>query len=381
MWRLTTLAALVLRLAQEQDPMLDSLKAALATKNTQEAHSWEQRLLAGDESADALLMAGALFAQYDKLADAAAIFERCAERFPASFEAKYNLTLARIGLNDYSAAEASLHSISPASKRETAAVEYLQGKIYVATGRQGEARRSLENAYKSNPDEENYALDLALLYIRSSAYVPAIAILRQSINRHPESENLTLELALSDALAGRATEALAICRKLFEHNPNLSAARVIAAFANCLSANYDACKSEAAAGLSLRDPNPYLHYLYAEALWNAGSTDRPKIMSELDAALAQMPSCGVCFLLRSRVFEAEQNNQAAITDLQTVLGMDKQSTQAWYRLSALYRKAGQETEAADAMRHYRAIDKQQINGEIESFRRQFVTSLNNQTNQ
>ena len=123
------------------------------------------------------------------------------EQFLALFEAKYNLALTRIGLDDYPAAERTLRAMSPGSARETSAVQYLQGKVYSATGRAQEARQSFENAYRKRgtPGDENYALDLALLYIRSSAYVPAIQILQPSLALHPESEDLALELALSDA--------------------------------------------------------------------------------------------------------------------------------------------------------------------------------------
>jgi lipopolysaccharide biosynthesis regulator YciM len=62
------------------------------------------------------------------------------------------------------------------------------------------------------------------------------------------------------------------------------------------------------------------------------------------------------------------------------LEIDATSAQAWYRLSALYRKTGQAAEAADAARHYRAIKDQQTNQEIESFRKQLLTSLDKQSN-
>jgi tetratricopeptide (TPR) repeat protein len=379
MWSFTAVALLFSYLSAGS--VLADLDAALASNDTQQVRNIEQRLLSGNESADTLLSAGALLARHDLLQDAAAVFERCAQQFPVLFEAKYNLALTRIGLNDYPAAEKTLHAMSPGSARETSAVQYLQGKIYSATGRAQEARQSFENAYRSNPEEENYALDLALLYIRSSAYVPAIQILQPSLARHPESEELALELALSDALAGQQADALAVCHKLTERNRDLSSPRVIAAFANCAAGSYQACEAEAAAGLALAHPDSYLYYLHAEALWNSGASDQSKILSELDAAIDKMPACGVCYLLRSRVREAAHDDRAAISDLKAAIGQEAQSAQAWYRLSVLYRKAGSLAEADDAIRHYRAFRERQATEEIEGFRKQFVGSLNNSSSQ
>jgi tetratricopeptide (TPR) repeat protein len=361
--------------------VLGDLDAALASNDTEQVRGIEQRLLSGNERADTLLSAGALLARHDLLADAAAVFEQCARRFPALFEAKYNLALTRIGLNDYPAAENALRAMSPTSVREKAAVQYLRGKIYSATGHTQEARQSFENAYRSNPEDENYALDLGLFYIRSSAYVPAIQILQPSLVRHPESEDLALELALSEALAGQQADALSVCHKLTERNPGLSTPRVIAAFANCAAASYQACEAEAAAGLALPHPDSYLYYLHAEAQWNSSRSDPSKILSELGIAIDKMPECGVCYLLRSKIHEAAHDDRAAISDLKAVVGQEAQSAQAWYRLSVLYRKTGSAAEADDAIRHYRALRERQASEEIESFRKQFVGNRINSSNE
>lgn len=361
--------------------MLQGLEGALAANDTEAARMWERRLIAGNDDADTLLRAGALLAGHDLLSDAAAVFEECSRRFPTRFEAKYNLVLARVGLGEYVAAEKTLDSVSPLPGQETSAIQYLRGKIDYATDRKQEARQNFENAYRSSPDNENYALDLGLFYIRSSAYVPAVQMLQSSVAQHPRSEDLALELALADALAGQQADALSVSHALVARNPDLSIPRVIAAFASCMSANYRACEAEARAGLSTPHPEPYLHYLLAEALWNSGSAGHTYIQDELSKAIEEMPGCGVCHLLRSRVREAEGNGQAAIADLKAALQEDRQLAPAWYRLSVLYRKSGMSKEADDAIRHYRALLTQQANDEIESFRKQLLNSLNGQASQ
>ncbi len=372
------MAALFLCAPAHGDSALAGLDAALSSNNSQQVRASIRRLLSEDESATTLLRAGALLAGHDLLSDAAAVFEKCSQRFPASFEAKYNLALARIGLNNYSEARNTLDSMTPASAREIAAVAYLRGKVDSATGRPRQARENLEAAYRANPEVENYALDLALLYIRSSDDVPAIQVLQRALARRPASPELELELALADALAGRQADAVAACRKLLRRDPAQSTPRVIAAFAHCMRGNYQACETEASAGLSQPHANPYLFYLRAEARWNSGSKEPAKMLTDLTAALGAMPTCSVCLLLRSKVFEASDDDRAAAGDLKAALAQDPQLAPAWYRLSVLYRKAGQIPDAEDAIRHYRSIHERQVNGEIENFRKQLLGSIDNQ---
>lgn len=357
------------------DPLVSELSQALSSKNARDVRTLEQRLLTDSQSLDTLLAAGILLAQRDMFADASTFFERCAQQHPASFEAKYNLALAQIALANFAKALETLHDISPTSVRETAAVEYLQGKVYSATNRMREARQLLESAYQASPDEENYALDLALVDIRSAAYVPAIGILQEALVRHPQSQELRLELALSNALAGQYAAAIALCRSLLSENPASAAARLVSAFTQCMDAKYEACKNEAAAGLSARNPDPYFYYLHARALFSSESGDKALILRDLDAAIAAMPACSACLLLRSRVLESNNHSRAAISDLETVLRNDPKVAAAWYRLSVLYRKTGRAAEALDALHHFRTLQEQQETQEVESFRNQLVRGL------
>jgi predicted Zn-dependent protease len=368
---LAVLLCCLAALARSHAP-LDELSRALSANDTKAAHAAEEHLLAGNQSLDVLLNAGALLAQHDMLADAALVFKTCAKRFPNSFDAKYNLALAHIGVREDLAAEITLQAMSSDSPRETTAAEYLHGKVYSATGRKPQARQSFENAYRAYPADENYALDLALLYLQSSAYVPAIHVLQAARAAHPESSELAIELALSEALSGQSAAAISVSEEMLQRDPSQPAPHLVAAFAQCFAGNFQACESEAAAGLTLPGANPYLHYLHAEALWNSHSTDNEKLLADLNIAIEKMPQCGVCLLLRSKVLDAVHHDSAAIADLKTALAQDPQLAQAWYLLSMLYRKTGQTAEASAAIQRYRALHDAQENSEIESFRKQFI---------
>lgn len=377
-WKLCLWSSLIAAGVSAQDgasAVISRLNTALTSKNTTEVRALEQKLLSMPASMSTLLEAGVALAQHDQMPDAEAIFEHCSQQYPASFEAKYNLALARIALAEYPPALEALNAISPLTADEKAAVEYLTGKILLATNHLREARKSLAAAYTRHPEEENYALDLALVYIRSSAYLQATEVLQSSLAAHPGSLDLALEMAVTDVLAGRYADGTTICRKLQEQDPALAITRLIAAFSYCARKEYQACENESSAGLASPRPYPYLYYLRARAGWDSGSTDRVHMLDDVSKALQQMPKCSVCFVLRSRLFEASHNDASAIADLRQAVAADPQADSAWYRLFLLYRKAQRPAEAADALKHCRSIHDDGLNQEIESFREQFLNGV------
>ena len=376
MTRFALAFALCLYARQAGDPVVSELNRALASNDPQKVHAIEERLQSGSGSLQTLLAAGILLAQRDMLPEASALFERCSRQYPTSFEAKYNLALAQIGLHNFSRALAVARTISITSAAAAAGVEYLEGKIYSATDRLGDAKQKLEAAYRANPNEENYALELALADIRAGAYVPAIEVLQSSLALHTDTQDLKLELALADVLAGRHAAAIALCQELTKADPDLQMARLIGAFAQCTDGDYPDCEKESAIALAANTPPPYFYYLRAEAVWNVRPSDTQAILGDLNQAVTQMPSCSVCLLLRSRVLESKNENAAAITDLQNVLRFDPASAAAWYRLSLLYRRSGDDAEASTAMVRYRALRDNRETQEVDSFRHQFLDNVN-----
>ena len=383
-WKLCILSCLLPLCVPGQetsDAAIAQLNGVLASGNEAELKSLEQRLMSAPASMSTLLAVGVVLAQHEKFADAATVFDFCSRRFPESFEAKYNLALARVGLTEYSDAFSALNSITPKTGNQRAAVEYLSGKVFLATNHLKEAQKSLADAYAQQPAEENYALDLSLLYIRSAAYVKAIEVLQSSLAIHPKSGDLALELALADVLAGRFAEGIALCRTLQEQDVSSSTTRLIAAFAYCAEKNYKASETEATAGLRLAQPNPYLYYLRARAVWDSGVSNGREVMDDLSRAIQQMPSCGVCLMLRSRVFEALNEDDSAIADLKKALDSNSNQAAAWYRLSVLYRKAGLPQKASDALQHFRSMRGDGSDEEVENFRKLFLDGISPQTTQ
>ncbi len=365
-------ATLMAAAQMDYHELLKQLERAVSEHDTRQAQKIQDELLSGKPPLDVLLSAGALFGEHDLLGNSAAVFEKGTALYPESFEAHYDLAFALLNLGETQKAFAALSSARAAGSDEQAATNYLRGKIYEATGDMQTAREDLAAANRARPRAENYALDLALLYLRSYAYVPAIEVLQPAAEAHPESQELKLELALADALAGKKAASLALCRDLKSDAATSSQGFLIAAFSECASDDFEACSKETQTGLAEARPHPYLYYLDANALWNLNPSDRARALRQVNNAIAHLPGCVACLELRSKILEAGGDNRSAAADLEKVVEQSPQSASAWYRLAQLYKKLGRAQQSADSLERYRSIRSAQANQDVESFRQQFM---------
>lgn len=353
--------------------LLKQLERALTDHDTQQAQRIQDELLSSNPSLDVLLSAGGLLAEHEMLQNSVDVLEKCVGMYPASFEAHYDLAFALLNLGNPQEAFATLSAAKAAGTDEQVATSYLRGKIYEATGDMQKAQADLAAANRARPREENYALDLALLYLRSYAYVPAIDVLQPASEYHPKSRELKLELALANALASRKAAALALCQDLKSDATLSSSGFLIAAFAECMSNNFEACSKEAQSGLVARNPHPYLYYLDANALWNLNPLNRDQALRKLNQAITHLPRCTACLELRGKILETGGDDQSASADLEKVVQLNPQAASAWYRLAQIYKKLGRAKESADCLGRYQSIRSTQANQEVESFRQQFLS--------
>jgi predicted Zn-dependent protease len=322
---------------------------------------------------ESLMKTGLSLAEQEKYAEAAQVFAKCAKEHPESFEAGYNLALARFALKEYSPALAALDAVPAAEREEKAARDCLRGKVFLATGRDREGLERMAGAFRMNPADENCALDLGMGYIRAQAYVPAIEVLEKA--PHKDSELLLLELALAQALAGRHADAIRTSSILLKRNADSAMPRLIAAFSYYMDGKYRECAKEASAGLAGSNANPYFYYLRAGAEWKMNAENYAGQSRDLATAAKEVPGCGVCFLALSKVHEKMGDDQAAIADLTSATRLDQTLAQAWYRLSILYRKQGNTAEAEASLKRYHAIKSVESEREQDMFRRQAVDML------
>jgi tetratricopeptide (TPR) repeat protein len=325
---------------------------------------------------DALLESGVKLAQQERYAEAVKLFEKCVQQDPGSFEAHYDLALALFALERFPEAHQAMESVTVASQREQFARYYLLGKVDVALGKLPEARRELSLAFEGSPDQENYALDLGFLMIRQSDYQHATQVLTGAAQIHPQSAYILLGLAMAQAFGGRPSEAAATCGQILRSQPAFSPAELLSAFSHYMAGEYEQAERVAASGLRSSSPSPYLYYMHAATLLRLNSTDYARMLRELEAAERGIPSCTLCYFERSKVHQAASDVPAAIADLETlVTRIAPDFDQAWYRLAALYQRAGRQQDSNRARARFEAIKAKNVDPDTELIRTMLLPSL------
>jgi tetratricopeptide (TPR) repeat protein len=323
-----------------------------------------------------LLEAGAKLADRELFELARAAFARGVSDYPRSFEARYNLALADFALRRFAEAQTTLDGAPELSKVHQLSCDYLRGKLYDALGQTDLAEKSFLSAFHSAPQQENYALDLGLHYLRRHLYGKALETLKTAAKYHPDSIYLELGLGLAQVLGDDPPRAIATCRRILAKEPNFGPARLLLVSALYMNGENQSCAWETAAALRQPGAPPYLYYLHAASLLKLNSKEYATMLHDLDQANRGIPGCAFCYFAQSKVHQELGEEAAAITDLeQLVTSVDPEFSQGWYRLANLYQHAGRRDDAAKALERFRSIKSEQTDRETEYLRKVFLSAL------
>lgn len=353
-----------------------ALEQALVRNQKEKAREILEQILRQPQlDPDLLLRVGIELAQRELYAEATRTFARCVKDHPGIFEAHYNLALAEFAQQKLPEALAALENAPRGSGPQDVARLYLRGKIENALGRSGDAERDLSAAFSSAPQEENYALDLGLLYLRQRAYARAGETFERGASFNPRSPFLALGLALAQFLGGRAPQSAETCRKLLALQPNFSPARLLMAFASYMSGDLEGAEKNAALGLGGPQPSLYLYYLHAVILLKRQSREYDRMLKELGVAIRAISACSLCYVAQSKVHQAQGDPEKAIADLEAAIRIDPGFADAWYHLASLYQSVGRSADAARAREQFQKLKADKENRETEMLRNTFLQTL------
>jgi Flp pilus assembly protein TadD len=352
------------------------IEDALARGNLDSVRMLVPKFLAEPSvSADTLMRTGVNLAQHELFLEAAGVFGRCVEDSPALFDGYYDLALAELALQKYLDALATIQKAPRASPRQEVAREYLRGKIESAVGQDAQAEQDLASAFAAAPQEENYALDLGLAYIRAGKYQPARDVFEKAGRFQKDSPFVLLGLSLAQLLGGQNAEAIETCHSVLSLHPDSSPVRVLLAFALSMQGNVDEAVRIAAQGLQDPAPFPYLYYIHATALLKQESNDYDIILKDLALAERSIPQCSLCYLAQSKAHQQSGERDAAIADLDNAVELDSSLAEAWYRLGLLYDQEGRHAEAREARRRFAALKENKADRETEMLRDLYLKAL------
>jgi tetratricopeptide (TPR) repeat protein len=352
------------------------IKEALASGNVQSSRQLLSGFLAQPRlSADVLQEVGANLANLELYEEAAQVFARCVNDYPKIFAGYYNLSLAQLALRKYPEALDTLNKAPRGSPSEDLQRTYMHGKVEMGLGQDAQAERDLSAAFAAAPQEENFALDLGLLYIREFKYQQAVNTLQKANALRKNDPYLQLGLALSQFLAGQNLESVETCKSLLAVQPNSSPVRLMMAFGLYMGGKTAEAEKVAAEGLRDPNPSPYLYYLDAVTLMKLQSKDTDVILSDLARAAREIPGCSLCYLALSKLHEKTGEQKLALDDLEKAIKLDPSFAEAWYRLSVFYNQSGRHAEAERARRRFEELKENKANRETDMLRNIFLNAL------
>jgi tetratricopeptide (TPR) repeat protein len=322
-----------------------------------------------------LLRVGIAFAQNGLYSEASRAFTRVVRDAPSLFEGHYNLALAELAQGHLHPALEAINQAPHTSEEESTAQVYLRGKIEVSLGEGEQAERDLSAAFAKQPSQENYALDLGVLYLRAHAYAKSESIFAQGSQLNPRSPYLLLGLALAQFLGGRTTQSVESSRRLLAANPDFSTARLLLGFTLYFDGNFDEARKVALDGLALPDPNPYLYYLDAAVLLKQQGGEHARILSDLAAAEKSMPACALCYVASGKVREQQNDLTGAFSDFQTAVRLAPGLSEGWYHLASVSDRMGKKSEAAQARQHFEQMKANDDQREKDMMRDVFLQNL------
>lgn len=343
--------------------------------NKQASVDLDQLLVQPQVDSSSLLRVGIAFAQKGLYSEASRAFTRVVRDRPDLFEGHYNLALAELAQGHLHPALEAIERTPHTSEEDATARLYLRGKIEAALREGTHAEQDLSAAFAKQPGQENYALDLGLLYLRAHAYPKSESVFARGLESNPRSPYLLLGLALAQFLGGRTSQSVEASRRLLAADPDFSPARLLLGFTLYFDGDLDASRRVALEGLALPAPDPYLYYLDAVVLLKQHGGEYTRILSDLGAVEKSMPECALCYVASGKAREEQNDLTGALSDFQTAVRLAPGLSEGWYHLASVSDRLGNKAQATEARHHFQQMKASEDEREKEMMRDVFLQSL------
>jgi superkiller protein 3 len=220
----------------------------------------------------------------------------------------------------------------------------LLGYVEFKLGHPEDAIAHLQKALHSDPNNEDYLLDLGEFLAYYRAYGEARKIFEIGAKRMPHSPRVQFGLAVSYILEARRPEAIASLRSLIASNPKFEAA--YHALGECYqdSGQWDDMARLGKALQELNPSNAMGWYLEGSALLQLADSDRKLLIpaiSDLKRASVLNPSSGRFHFALAKAYREDGKFEEAVAELKETLRLDPEHERAHYVLGLLYQQLGQ----------------------------------------
>lgn len=325
----------------------------LASGRTAEALEIRHGFLANAQTdPDALVALGKMFADAGLPKEALEPFQTAALRDSASFEAHYNLGLARLNLGQIQEAQAPLQEAArllPQSREAGAALAL----AYVMAGRYAEAVPVLERT-PATPRSESL---LGLAYLRSGAASKAVPVLRRTLAASRDPKNAFLLMEALNATEDQAG-ALAVAETTAKRFPDVAQAHLAYAQQLARMGQYAAAGPVFEKALQLAPAQVDAGLGWAEALQKSG--DYARSLSVFERVMALDSTNITAQLGAARNLIALRRFADARERLESAVAAHPENTQLRFELARVYAHLGDRERAAQQTRALEDLRQGQV---------------------
>jgi tetratricopeptide (TPR) repeat protein len=289
-------------------------------------------------------------------------FQNLLKLRPGSYELNYDLALAyhRAGKEDEAAAQ--IHSML--SQQGRAELENLLGEVEEKRNNYAQALAAYRKAMELQPKSEEYQLDYATELNQHWNPTEALRAFSAGVKTFPSSVPLWMGLGGTYYLLGKypeASETLLHTSQMAPDNPNVYALLGLAYDAAGLLQK--AIEQRFVDYVKAHPSDALGHYFYGKILLDQNqhktATDLDQAQHELSRAVELNPKLAQAHLELAKLFQMRDDTTAVRTQLETVIKLNPESSDAYYRLIPVYRKLGEPEKAAIAAEKFRQLkDKQ-----------------------
>ncbi len=325
-----------------------------------------------------LFEVASLLASHDDYSSAIPIMEKIREKFPDSYDIKYNLTLAYFQSKQFEkAAQAARSLIKQHSRAEAynlfAMIEE-ERKHYL------EAVEAFQKAAELEPGNEGFRFDYGFELLTHQTNSAAVAIFSSGVRDFPNSVRMRLGLGSAYYFSGKPEEASTALLDAIHFDGKNKFAYFF------LGKLYDSAPgSQAAIETALRsylkkDPtDAWAYYHYGNILYDhAHSSPQPQFQlakNNLNRALSFDPHLAEAHLLLGIIFQDEGHQEESIPRLRKALQFNPKLAMAHFRLGQAYKRLGDKKRALAEFDLFEKLNTQEQADQARQKVMQFLVAL------
>ena len=347
------------RMLVEKDPALGSQIAAACLRLDMKAEA--TGLISKLDSGPGLNVEqeyrlGVLLAQKKMYPAAVERFQRIVQMQPASWQAKFDLTVALIDASQLPEAIAVLEPLTVERSRD-AKLFTLLGAAYEANGDYPKALKAYASAVRNDPDNSDLYLDYTRLLMDLDRYGDAARIVQEGMKNIPDAYALNLRLGSIDMTLGQYDQARQLFQKAIDGHPDIALGYVALAQTYMRDGkDQDAAKLLADARGKL-PPDAMVEYIYGLVLSHLSENDEAVAAFQRSAALDPKVA-EPHYELGKLYFQLGLIPQAR-EEFERVLAIAPEHVNAHYQLSRVYARLGETAKSREMAEETQALLQKQ----------------------